>query len=130
MLTQPGRYDLVLKRRKGFVRCALQTGASLVPVISFGESELYTTVNQLRHNHPIRRFQRKIEKSLGFTLPVAFGRGVFLPWGLLPYPVRLNIVVGAPIDVEKYTGNANTCKAIIITLVSKVSLVVERLCQN
>ena len=101
-----------------------------MPVISFGESELYTTVNQLRHNHPIRRFQRKIEKSLGFTLPVAFGRGVFLPWGLLPYPVRLNIVVGAPIDVEKYTGNANTCKAIIITLVSKVSLVVERLCQN
>ncbi len=102
LLSAPGRYDLILNRRKGFVRCAVQTGASLVPCISFGEPETYNTINQLRHNHPIRRFQRWLEKTLGFTIPLAFGRGVFLPWGLLPYPVPLNIVVGAPIEVEKY----------------------------
>ena len=51
---------------------------------------------------PLRRFQRYLEKTLGFTIPLAFGRGIFMPWGLLPYPVPLNIVVGAPIEVEKY----------------------------
>lgn len=104
LLTQPGRYDLVLRRRRGFVRCALQTGASLVPCISFGEPETYTTANALPHGHPIRRFQRWLERTAGFTLPVAFGRGVFLPWGLLPWPVPLNVVVGAPIDVERWEG--------------------------
>ena len=104
LLTQPGRYDLILRRRKGFVRCALRTGASLVPCITFGECDTYTTINQLRHSHPMRRFQRYLERTLGFTLPVAFGKGIFLPWGLLPYPVPLNVVVGAPIDVEKFQG--------------------------
>ena len=102
LLAAPGRYDLILNRRKGFIRCAVETGASLVPCISFGEPDTYNTINQLPHSHPIRRFQRYLEKTLGFTIPLAFGRGIFMPWGLLPYPVPLNIVVGAPIEVEKY----------------------------
>ena len=40
----PGTMNLVLQRRKGFVRVALQTGACLVPVINFGENELYSTI--------------------------------------------------------------------------------------
>lgn len=31
----------ILKRRKGFARIAVQTGASLVPVLGFGEPELF-----------------------------------------------------------------------------------------
>ena len=34
----PGTYDLVLKKRYGFIKVALRNGASLVPVISFGEN--------------------------------------------------------------------------------------------
>jgi 2-acylglycerol O-acyltransferase 2 len=102
LLVAPTKYDLILNKRKGFVRCAVETGASLVPTIIFGEPETYNTINQLPHQHPIRRFQRYLEKTFGFTIPLAFGRGIFLPWGLLPYPVPLNIVVGAPIEVEKY----------------------------
>ncbi len=36
---QPGTLDLVLLKRKGFVRVALEGGASLVPVLAFGENE-------------------------------------------------------------------------------------------
>lgn len=36
---QPGTLDLVLLKRKGFVRVALEAGASLVPVLCFGENE-------------------------------------------------------------------------------------------
>ena len=75
-----------------------------MPVISFGEPDTYSTLNQLPRDHPIRIVQLKLENILGFALPIAFGRGFFLPWGVLPYPVRLNVVVGAPIEVEKYQG--------------------------
>lgn len=34
----PGKYDLVLKKRLGFIRVAIRNGACLVPVISFGEN--------------------------------------------------------------------------------------------
>ena len=36
----PGRLELVLRSRKGFVRIALQTGASLVPCLGYGENDL------------------------------------------------------------------------------------------
>src|SRR3954467_13359745 len=37
----PNSLRLVLKRRKGFIKLAVRTGADLVPVLAFGENELY-----------------------------------------------------------------------------------------
>ena len=53
----PGTYDLVLGSRKGFVRIALQTGASLVPVLNFGENELFNTIRP-QAKSGLRRFQK------------------------------------------------------------------------
>lgn len=56
LYSTPATMDLVLRRRTGFVRVALQTGASLVPVINFGENELYNTVRG-RPKSGLRKFQ-------------------------------------------------------------------------
>jgi Diacylglycerol acyltransferase len=40
----PGTYNLVLKKRLGFIKLALRNGASLVPVLSFGENDLWDQV--------------------------------------------------------------------------------------
>jgi hypothetical protein len=111
LLASPGRYDLILMRRRGFVKIALQTGAALVPVVAFGESDLFRTVNELSYASMLRRFQRKLEKLTGFTVPLAYGRGLFMRRGLLPYPTPINVVVGAPLEVERYQGESGRLAA-------------------
>lgn len=109
LLSSPGTYDLCLKKRKGFVRVALQSGAWLVPVVSFGETDHFSTLNHLPHGSPIRRFQRSMEKHVGFTLPIAIGRGIAgFPLGLLPHRVPTVTVVGPPVRVDKFEGDVRS----------------------
>jgi 2-acylglycerol O-acyltransferase 2 len=96
---QPYSLRLVLKRRKGFVKLAIRTGADLVPVLAFGENDLYDQFSA--ESHPrIHKFQLLVKKVLGFTIPLFHARGVFnYDVGLMPYRRPLNIVVGRPIKV-------------------------------
>ncbi|KAK2628164.1 hypothetical protein QTJ16_002810 [Diplocarpon rosae] len=96
---QPHQLRLVLKRRKGFVKMAIRTGADLVPVLAFGENELYDQLQP--DSHPkIHNFQLLLKKLLGFTIPLFHARGIFnYDVGLMPYRRPLNIVVGRPIRV-------------------------------
>src|SRR4051812_31093934 len=96
---QPYTLRLVLKRRKGFVKMAIRTGADLVPVLAFGENDLYDQF--LPDSHPkIHKFQLLVKKLLGFTIPLFHARGVFnYDVGLMPYRRPLNIVVGRPVKV-------------------------------
>jgi 2-acylglycerol O-acyltransferase 2 len=41
----PGTNRLTLNRRKGFVKVALTNGASLVPIFSFGENDIFLQVD-------------------------------------------------------------------------------------
>ncbi|KAK6615118.1 Diacylglycerol O-acyltransferase 2A [Botrytis cinerea] len=96
---QPYSLRLVLKRRKGFVKMAIRTGADLVPVLAFGENDLYDQFSA--DSHPwIHKFQLLVKKLMGFTIPLFHARGVFnYDVGLMPYRRPLNIVVGRPIKV-------------------------------
>lgn len=96
---QPHSLRLVLKRRKGFVKMAIRTGADLVPVLAFGENELYEQVRP--DQHPlIHRLQMLVKRTMGFTVPLFHARGVFnYDVGLLPYRRPVNVVVGRPIKV-------------------------------
>ncbi|KJZ79071.1 hypothetical protein HIM_01222 [Hirsutella minnesotensis 3608] len=103
--SQPGSMRLILKGRKGFVKMALRTGADLVPVIGFGETDLYDQLSPKTHPmvHKIQMFVLKVFK---FTIPALHGRGLLnYDVGLLPYRRPVNIVVGKPIEVDQSYGD-------------------------
>ncbi|KAI9739768.1 MAG: diacylglycerol O-acyltransferase 1 [Cirrosporium novae-zelandiae] len=97
----PGSMKLVLKRRLGFVKLAIRTGADLVPVIGFGENDLYEQISP--DKHPIiRKGQLLMKKILGWTLPLFHARGVFnYDVGMMPYRRPVNIVIGRPIKIQQ-----------------------------
>lgn len=94
-------YKSLIKKRKGFCKIAIKTGASLVPAISFGENNLYTIIKHEPGSWG-RFFQDKF-KQITTLAPVHFnGRGIFqYDFGLIPKRQKLNVVIGAPMHVEK-----------------------------
>ncbi|KAI0398604.1 DAGAT-domain-containing protein [Xylariaceae sp. FL0594] len=98
---QPGMMRLVLKERKGFIKLAIRCGADLVPVLAFGENNLYDQLQPQEHPY-MHRIQMFLLKVWKFTLPFLHGRGIFnYDVGLMPYRTPLNVVVGAPIKVRQ-----------------------------
>mmetsp|Transcript_7172 Transcript_7172/g.13583 ORF Transcript_7172/g.13583 Transcript_7172/m.13583 type:complete len:461 (+) Transcript_7172:40-1422(+) len=98
MYAQPYTSKVVLKSRAGFVKVALQSGASLVPVWGFGENNLYE--NLAAGSPRILRWQRKIQRMISFAPLLVAGRGVFTySGGLLPRRRPISVVIGDPIHV-------------------------------
>ncbi|KAF2750007.1 DAGAT-domain-containing protein [Sporormia fimetaria CBS 119925] len=96
---KPGSLRLILNCRKGFVKAAIRTGADLVPVLAFGENDIYQQVDVESHPY-IHKFQLFVKKWVGFTVPLFHARGVFnYDVGMMPYRRPINIVVGKPIRV-------------------------------
>ncbi|XP_060768515.1 2-acylglycerol O-acyltransferase 3b [Neoarius graeffei] len=94
LASSPGVNTLVIKQRKGFVRLALENGADLVPVYSFGENELFPQV-LLSEGSIGRRLQALFKQVMGFA-PCLFTGG---RWLLLPHRRPITTVVGSPISV-------------------------------
>ena len=40
LLAEPGKPEIILNARKGFIKLALQLGTDLVPVFGFGENDI------------------------------------------------------------------------------------------
>jgi hypothetical protein len=99
--SHPGSYVLQLKRRKGFIKIALRNGASLVPVFSFGETDIYDQINNPRGSR-LRNLQDRFQKVAGLAPAFILGRGLFqYSFGIIPNRKPITTVVGAPIHVEK-----------------------------
>ena len=73
---KPGSLKLVLKKRKGFVKLAIRQGADLVPVIAFGENDLYDQFDSNSHPY-VHKAQLLVKKFAGFTVPLFHARGTF-----------------------------------------------------
>ncbi|XP_011879002.1 PREDICTED: 2-acylglycerol O-acyltransferase 2-like isoform X2 [Vollenhovia emeryi] len=103
MESTPGTYRIDVKRRKGFVKLALKHGTSLVPVLSFGETDLYNQIYR-PEGSTFRRIQNYIRSFIGIPPVVVWGRGFFqYSFGLIPKRLPVTVVVGSPIELPKIT---------------------------
>uniref|UniRef100_U3KM90 Acyltransferase n=1 Tax=Oryctolagus cuniculus TaxID=9986 RepID=U3KM90_RABIT len=102
LYTTPGQHSLELLNRKGFVRLALRHRASLVPVYSFGENDTFKGMNFSKGSWQYL-CQVTCKRVTSIAPCIFWGRGLFSPnsWGLLPLPVPITTVVGAPIPVPQ-----------------------------
>lgn len=95
--------QLVLNKRKGFVKLAIELGnVSLVPIFGFGEVDIY----KLKIPEPGSwgyTFQHWMKKTFLFTLPFFSARGVFIyDFGLIPYRHPINMCFGRPIHIPEH----------------------------
>lgn len=128
LYSRPGLNSIVLNRRKGFIKLALEMcgssdhpitesaddDISLVPVYGFGENNIYdvyyTNGEPTNENDGyLRRFlkflQLWLKRRSGFTLPVVISRGLFnYDFGFLPFRRPINVVFGRPIPVKRLFG--------------------------
>ena len=68
------------------------SSAYLVPVFSFGENELFKQVSNPEGSW-LRNVQEKLQKIMGFALPLFHARGIFqYNFGLIPYRKPIHTV--------------------------------------
>ncbi|CAG8741468.1 9887_t:CDS:2, partial [Racocetra fulgida] len=67
---RPGVYDLVLKKRLGFIKLAVRNGASLCPVFSFGENDIWEQADNPKGSN-VWKFQKTLQNlSVGRPIEV------------------------------------------------------------
>ena len=93
----------MLNKRKGFIRIALESGASVVPVFCFGETELFETFLPDPHSW-VAKAQAFSHRYWGTSQPIFRGTGVFSNSGMLPLRRELTTVVGAPLPPPAWEG--------------------------
>ncbi|KAL7522565.1 hypothetical protein ACHAWX_007578 [Stephanocyclus meneghinianus] len=93
MLDPMNPRDLVLylKKRKGFVKLALQTGSPIIPVFGFHLDGSYG------YWLPKGRWMELYARYIGYFPLVFWGRW-FIPYGI-PYPKKIQVVIGSAIDI-------------------------------
>jgi len=98
---KPGRMRLAISRRRGIFKMALETGTALVPVLTYGENELYQPVDWGWLDALNRRLV-----PLGFCFPIPTLDSC-LRWMRLtdrPFKTPVRTVIGPRLAVEKVVG--------------------------
>jgi 1-acyl-sn-glycerol-3-phosphate acyltransferase len=90
---EPTDLVLFLKSRKGFIKLALETGSPIVPVFSFHLDGSY------KYFLPRGKFVESLARTIGF-LPLFFWGRFCIPFGI-PYPKKISVVLGPPIDIPQ-----------------------------
>ena len=85
--------DLIILKRKGFIKKALKHGSALVPTFSFGEAFIYDNMFPNPRGSWIRSIQEYIVDKTRWPFPFFFGRGIFqYTFGLLPQRIPITVV--------------------------------------
>lgn len=98
--SKPRQIQLVLNKRKGFVKLAIELGnVCLVPTFGFGEADIFRIANP-KPGSLGSRFQDWMKSTFQFTVPFFSARGVFIyDFGFLPFRNPIDICMGEPIYV-------------------------------
>lgn len=86
--------QIILRRRKGFCKLALETGACLVPVYVFGANQTYHRLTG--HKSFLAHLSSKIRMSLIVWVD-RFG----IPFGVIPCKTRMVVAMGKPMEVTQ-----------------------------
>jgi len=94
-LTQAHRMHIVLRKRKGFLRIARSLGVPIVPVLTFGENELFPPLTAPW----IDWGKRLLKKEAGITLPIPTWQSIMNWCSLLQKPLDPPVItwIGEPI---------------------------------
>lgn len=93
-----GHEAIVLQDRKGLVKLAIRTGATIVPCYLFGNTKLYSMwYGGDEESAPLRKGLRWLSRKLGAATILFWGR-CFLP---IPYRIPIYGVMATPIRVEQ-----------------------------
>jgi len=96
MLTIEGRHRVFINTRKGFARLAVEYGTDLIPVYTFGETNLYSVSDFLIN------FRLWVCKKFQIALPIFFySKRGGVPILFLSHQVPLVMCIGKPIPVNK-----------------------------
>jgi 2-acylglycerol O-acyltransferase 2 len=97
--TQPNKLVLNIAKKKGIFKLALQHGSALVPVITYGENEMY----ELNSWWGLKWINTKLLDGLGIVLPIPTLHCVQKWYTLLqkPFETPVHTVIGPPLLVEK-----------------------------
>jgi hypothetical protein len=80
---------LYIKKRKGFIKLAMQTGADVIPLYFFGNT---STLDIVRN-----RFLQEMSRRLGISITLMWGR-----WGLpIPLPRKVLCIRGRPLGLPQ-----------------------------
>ncbi|KAF3423505.1 hypothetical protein E2986_13092 [Frieseomelitta varia] len=103
MECKPGTYRILIKRRKGFVKLALKNGAPLVPVCSFGETNLFDQVS-FPEGSFMNKLQNYIRKKIGIAPVIPIGRG-FFQYTFVGSPMELPKIEEPTVEqIDEYHG--------------------------
>jgi 2-acylglycerol O-acyltransferase 2 len=103
----------VILNRKGFVRVAVENHALLVPVISFGENDVFETLVS-SYDSKLRQWQKWGQAKLGFSIPLFWGRGVTsYNIGFMPKRRPIYVYTGPPIDPDVFRAQGLEGEALI-----------------
>ena len=113
LMAHPGTFKLYLRNRRGFVKLAVETNTPLVPVLGFGENELFYTLDFSdqettnsngqqegneqstligRLHSKLWSVQQRIRKTLSFSTPI------FNP--IPKQDMNVTVVVGLPLPID------------------------------
>ncbi|KAJ1677745.1 2-acylglycerol O-acyltransferase 1 [Spiromyces aspiralis] len=91
---EPGKPELILDKRKGFVREAIMAGAYLCPIYVFGETGIYRQV-RCSPGSFLYKIECWVQWYFSFAAPLFYGR--FL---LVPFRAKLHFVRGKVVHVK------------------------------